>query len=263
VRPDGESATPVPSVPGMSNRVKILIGVAVVVVVAVGGGLWWWLGDDAPDAVSLDAAVDQVEGDEPAATSTPAGNAGPSAIDGTWTVDTETGEFDFDSATGTFAGYRVEEELAGIGANTAVGRTGDVTGSVTIDGSTVDEAQFEVDLTTLASDEGLRDGQAQGALETSLFPTTTFVLTEPIDLPGEAASGEAVSLTAMGDLTLHGVTRSVEFPLEAQLVEDTVVLVGSVEVIFADYDVEVPTTPIALSVDQEGILELQILLTRS
>jgi len=247
----------------MSKRAKVVIGVAVVVVVAVGAGLWWWLRDDAPDEVSLEAAVDQVEGDEPASTSTPAGDAGPSAIDGTWTVDTVTGEFDFDSASGTFAGYRVEEELAGIGANTAVGRTGAVTGSVTIDGTTVDEAQFEVDMTTLASDDGLRDGQAQDALETSSFPTTTFVLTEPIDLPGEAATGEAVSVTAVGDLTLHGVTRSIEFPLEAQLVEDTVVLVGSVEIVFADYDVEVPTTPIALSVDQEGILELQILLTRT
>lgn len=247
----------------MSNRVKILIGVAVAVMVAVGGGIWWWLQDDAPEAVSLEAAVDQVEGDDAASTSTTAGDAGASAIEGTWTVDTETGEFDFDSATGTFAGYRVEEELASIGANTAVGRTGDVTGSITIDGTTVGEAQFAVDMTTLASDEGLRDGQAQDALETSSFPTTTFVLTEPIDLAAEAATGEAVTVTAVGDLTLHGVTHSIEFPLEAQLVEDTIVLVGSVEIVFADYDVEVPTTPIALSVDQEGILELQILLTRT
>ncbi len=32
----------------------------------------------------------------------------------------------------TFAGYRITEEFAGIGANTAVGRTGDVQGTVEI-----------------------------------------------------------------------------------------------------------------------------------
>ena len=51
-----------------------------------------------------------------------------SAVEGTWTIDAETGDFDFETATGTFAGFRVNEELAGIGADTAVGRTGAVTG---------------------------------------------------------------------------------------------------------------------------------------
>ncbi len=45
----------------MSSRAKVLIAAAVVIVVLVGGGLWWYLKDDAPEAVSLDAAVDQVD----------------------------------------------------------------------------------------------------------------------------------------------------------------------------------------------------------
>ena len=51
-------------------------------------------------------------------------------IEGAWTVDTETGEFDYETATGTFAGFRIQEELASIGSTTAVGRTGDVSGSI-------------------------------------------------------------------------------------------------------------------------------------
>ena len=50
----------------------------------------------------------------------PAGTAG-GGLDGTWTVDPSVGSFsDF---SGSFVGYRVEEELANVGAATAVGRT--------------------------------------------------------------------------------------------------------------------------------------------
>ncbi|MET0914333.1 MAG: YceI family protein [Acidimicrobiales bacterium] len=240
----------------MSSRAKVLIAGAIVIVVLVGGGLWWYLKDDAPAAVSLDAAVDQV--DDGAAT--PTTEVG-SAIEGTWIIDAETGDFDFETATGTFAGFRVNEELAGIGAATAVGRTGDVTGAFTVEGTTVTEASFEVDLTTITTNESRRDNRVQDALETSRFPTATFTLTEPLELGDEAADGQSVSVTALGDLTIHGETQSVDFPLEAQLVDGTVVLVGSLELTFSDYGVEAPTSPIALSVDDNGILELQFLLT--
>jgi polyisoprenoid-binding protein YceI len=240
----------------MSRRAKVLIAAALVVALVVGGGLWWYLDDDAPEEVSLDAAVDQVDGDASSDTT-----AAGSAIDGTWTIDTESGDFDFETATGTFAGFRVDEELAGIGAATAVGRTGEVTGSFTIDGGAVTEAEFEVDLTTLTSNESRRDDRVQEALATTEFPTAAFTLTEPIDLGAGAAEGESVSVTATGDLTIHGVTQAVEFPLEAQLVDGTVVVVGSLDLAFADYEVEVPSSPVVLGVDDQGVLELQFLLT--
>jgi polyisoprenoid-binding protein YceI len=244
----------------MSSRAKVLIAVAVVALVVVGGGLWWFLKDDAPEAVSLDAAVDQVDDGSSDTTATDTTEAG-SAIEGTWTIDAQTGDFDFETATGTFAGFRVDEELAGIGAATAVGRTGDVTGSFIIEGTTVTEADFEVDLTTITTNESRRDDRVQDALETSTFPTATFTLTEPLELGAEAADGESVSISAVGDLTIHGETQSVDFPLEAQLVDGTVVLVGSLDLTFADYGVEAPTSPVVLGVDDQGILELQFLLT--
>src|SRR5688572_16799121 len=112
----------------MSNKGKVLIA-AVVAVVVIGGGLWWFLRDDAPDEVDLDTAVGQVD----EAPDDTAGDGTASGIEGTWTVDTETGEFDFESATGTFAGFRIDEEIAGVGATTAVGRTGEVAGTFTIE----------------------------------------------------------------------------------------------------------------------------------
>lgn len=245
----------------MSTRAKGLIAVVVAAAVLIGGGLWWFLRDDAPEEVSLDAAVDQVT--DSTAGEAPDTSATPSGIEGTWTVDTETGDFDFESATGTFAGFRVQEELSSIGSTTAVGRTGDVSGSFTIEGTTVTEATFEVDLSTITTNESRRDSRVQDALETDRFPTATFALTEPLDLGAGAADGEPVSVTATGDLTIHGVTERVEIPLEAQLVDGTVVLVGSLDQTLSGYDVEAPSSPVVLSISDEFTLELQFLLGRS
>ena len=178
-------------------------------------------------------------------------------------VDTTTGEFDYENATGTFAGFRIEEELASIGSTTAVGRTGDVAGSITIDGTTLTAATFEVDMSTITTNESRRDNKVAQALEVSTYPTGTFTLTEPVDLGAAAASGDAISATAVGELTIHGVTQTVELPIQAQLVDGTVVVVSSSDIVFSDYDVEVPESQIVVSVEDHGILEFQILLTAS
>lgn len=247
----------------MKPAAKYGIAAAIVLVLLGAAGAFWFLRDDSPDEVNLADAVDSVADDTTTtagdgATTTPADD-----ISGTWAVDTETGEFDFESATGTFAGIRISEELASIGATEAVGRTGDVTGDVVIDGTTVTSADIEVDLTTITTNNSRRNSKVQEALETDQFPTATFSLTDPIELGAGAADGEKVSVTGTGDLTIHGVTRSVEVPLEAQLVDDTVVLVGSTELTFSDFGVEVPSAPVVVSVSDTGTLELQLLLTRS
>lgn len=260
----------------MASRVKVVIAVVVVGLVAAAAGLWWYLRDDVPDEVDLASAVASVEDTEPTSATdtdgsndaTDAGVSGPpeatdppAGVEGTWTVDTDSGEFDFESATGTFVGFRIQEELT-LGSTTAVGRTGDVSGSITIDGTTLTEAHFEVDLTTITTDRDMRDSRVQGALDTTRFPTATFTLAGPVELGAGAADGAPVAVTVQGELTIHGVTRPVEIPLEAQLVADTVVVVGSVDITFADYGVEVPSAPIVVSADDHGLLELQILLTR-
>jgi polyisoprenoid-binding protein YceI len=245
----------------VSSRTKILLAVVLVALLAVGGGIFWFLRDDAPEEVSLDRAIEGIS----TTTATPGSDrpAEDGSIEGTWTVDTTSGDFDFESATGTFVGFRIQENLASVGSTTAVGRTGAVSGSMKISGTQVTEASFEVDLTTITTNESLRDRRVQEALETDRFPTATFTLTSPIELGADAAGGGKISVTAKGDLTIHGVTKAVEFPLEAQLVEGTAVVVGSIEVTFSDFGVTVPSAPIVLSVDDFGKLELQLLLTRS
>ena len=49
-------------------------------------------------------------------------------------------------------------------------------------------------------------------LQTDEFPTATFTLTQPVDVPAAALAGPRPEITLVGDLTLHGVTKSVEIP---------------------------------------------------
>lgn len=247
--------------PTNTRRRRLLIGggILAVLVAAAAVGLWWFFRDDAPAEVDLATAVEQVtpEGD-----GAPAGS-GDVDIQGAWAVDTSIGDFDFETATGSFAGFRVEEELSTIGSTTAVGRTGGVAGTLRIDGTTLSAAEISADLSQITTNDSRRDSRARGALDTDQFPEATFVLTEPVDFGADAASGAPVQATAVGDLTIKGVTQGVEFPLEAQLVDGVVVVVGSLDVTFSDFDVEVPSAPIVVSVADEGVLELQVLFTKA
>jgi polyisoprenoid-binding protein YceI len=239
------------------KRRRVVVASVVVAAALVAGGVWWYLRDDAPPPVDLQDAVASLDdgGDRTDA-------AGAGGIEGDWVVDENGGEVDLDEARGSFVGFRIREQLAGIGAATAVGRTADVQGTVTIEGTTLTAAKVEVDMTRISTNDPRRDSRVSGALEVGRFPTATFELTSPVELGDGAADGEPISVRAAGDLTIHGVSRSVVFPLEAQLVDGTVVVVGSIDVVFADYDVEVPDSQIVLSVEDHGELELQLVLTK-
>ncbi len=69
-------------------------------------------------------------------------------------------------------------------------------------------------------------------------------------------------MIAAGDLTVKGITNRVAIELEAQLVDDVIVVVGQIPVVFADFDVVVPSAPIVLSAEDNGIIELQLFFTR-
>ena len=259
--------------PASANRSSwlrlVLIVVAVALLAAAAAGAWYlFLRAPAPAAVALgaepapttsasaDATADPTA--EATASATPgAATTDPTGLDGTWTVDGSIGSFaDF---SGSFVGYRVLEELVGVGAATAVGRTPDVTGSLVLSGTTITEASFEADLTTLQSDNDMRDGQlGRQGLETDAYPTATFVLAEPIDLGVVPAEGETIQATAVGDLTLHGVTQRVEIAVEARLTDGVVTVVGSLPIAFGDYGMTAPESMRVLSIDDNGTMEFQL-----
>jgi hypothetical protein len=98
----------------MSKRTKWIIGSGLAVVALAAGFVAWRVfGGQTPAEAALTSLA-------PAASGSATGGSS-DGFAGTWTSETTSGSIEDGSAT--FAGYRIEEELGGVGANTAVGRT--------------------------------------------------------------------------------------------------------------------------------------------
>ena len=177
------------------------------------------------------------------------------ALDGTYTLEAGDPE--------SFVGYRVLEVLAGID-NTATGRTSDVEGSFSITDTTVSEVSVTADLSTLKSDRYRRDQRIKTlGLESEQFPEATFVLTEPIELAAIPKAGKTVTANAVGDFTLHGVTRSVEIDLEGRWDGRDIQVVGNLPITFGDYGMETPSIAGLVTVRDDGAMELQLFFRKS
>ncbi len=199
--------------------------------------------------------VDAVATTAPVAATVPETTSAPAADDplsGAWTVDV-TGDI--------YVGYRVEEVLAGVNT-TATGRTTQVTGSTTIDGLTLSAAGFTADVASIKSDQSRRDGQFTGRImQADQFPTASFTLTQPVTLAGLPAEAEVVTVSATGDLTLHGVTKSVTFDLQGFVAGGKVTVTGAIPILFSDYAIEDPSLgPVAT--EDNGLLEFLLVLTK-
>jgi polyisoprenoid-binding protein YceI len=222
--------------------------IASLLVVALGAlGFWWFvLRDDAPERASLPV---RTEDTAPASTSD-----APPTIDGTWVVV---------PGDEVFAGYRIEELFGGETVKkTAVGRTPAVTGTLTIAGTTIETATITADMTQLTSDSERRDGTQQtGGLQIQQFPEATFTLTQPIDLGSVPEPGAPVDVTAVGDLTLHGVTQPVQLTLQASWGGTVIDVAGGARIVLADFAIEPPDTAF-VSVDDEGEFEVQLTFER-
>jgi polyisoprenoid-binding protein YceI len=249
---------------------------AVAAVAMAAGGWYFYLRSDAPPAVSLATAIQSLATTTPEADSVTSGSTATDAptsepttdsaapvsttsddgsLAGTWTVV---------QGENSFTGYRVDETLAGVGATTAVGRTNDVTGTLEFDGTTITAVEITADLTTLTSDKELRDGQLRTqAIETGAYPTATFVLTSPIVISEVPADGATITQTVTGELTLHGVTRTIEIEVEGALQNGLLVVVGSTEIVFADYEIEQPVSMSVVSIEDHGTMEFQLIFEQA
>jgi polyisoprenoid-binding protein YceI len=180
--------------------------------------------------------------------SSSAGSSG--SIAGAWKV-----------TSGSQAGYRVQETLFGQG-NTAVGRTTHVSGTMTIAGTTVSAANVVVDMTTVSSDRSQRDDQFRNRImSTDQFPSATFKLTRPIDLGTLPADGQQKTYSAIGDLTLRGVTKSVTVSLIAERKSGEILVNSDIKVSFDDFNIPDASGGPA-SVGRTGDIELLVAFAR-
>jgi polyisoprenoid-binding protein YceI len=224
----------------MSRRLRRwIVAVAGLVVVVIGGGfaLFAVRGSDAPPP--------------PALARTTAADTDRSAASGT------SGSTTFSVSRGgeTFVGYRVRERFIGLGVADAVGRTGEVSGAVRVDGARLAAARLEANLRALRSDEARRDrAMRDRGLETDRFPTARFRLTGPVVLSRRGTG-------AGGRLTLHGRTRPIRVAVRGQrLASGTLEVVGSAPIRFERFGIDPPSVAGFVSVQDQGTLEFRLRL---
>ncbi len=268
----------------MSRAKKITIALVAAGALAVGAFLVYFyvIREDAPPALStsdLDEALggstdttDSVSVTVPvdttaatvettnAGTDTTATTAAPTATDVTAATGDATGTWNI--SPDSVLGYRVSEVLFGLDTEGA-GRTNDVAGTLVIDGATATSAEFTVQMASITSDDDRRDGQFNGRImSTDQFPTSTFVLTSPIDFGTVPAEGETITASATGDLTLRGVTNSVTFEVQAKLEGGRIGILGNIPIAFSDYDIPDPSNA-AATVKDNGLLEFVLVFDKA
>jgi polyisoprenoid-binding protein YceI len=179
-------------------------------------------------------------------------------LSGRWTI-----------ADGSEAGYRVREKLAFLPAESeAVGRTSSITGEATFRGSkasvTITAASFDVAVNTLKSDRTMRDEKIREiGLESDRYPTATFVISSPVVLPASALSGQAVHVSAIGLLTIHGTTRREAIPLAMSLSSSEAQAVGSITFPWSRFNMVAPSIGGFVNVTNNATMEFDLHLARA
>jgi polyisoprenoid-binding protein YceI len=225
----------------------IAIGAAVVVALAVAGPFIYihLIEGTPPPKLSLPKQANS--------SSTAADSAtGPTgSLDGTWNV-----------GPGSVTGYRVQEILIGQ-QSTAVGRTTKIWGSLVIAGQTVTKGSFTVDMASVVSDQSERNAQFDGRImDVSTYPTASLTLSTPIALGSVPPAGTAKQYQAAGDLSMHGVTRTVRFTVSAERLGDGIDVLADIPITFGEWDISNPSVGGFVTTQSTGTLEVLLDLTQ-
>jgi polyisoprenoid-binding protein YceI len=232
----------------------IAVGAASVVLAAVVAAAGWWF--LVRDTAQLATSPPEIPAALLNATATPTAEATEASMGSilTFEVNSELSE----------AAYFVNEELASLGVpSTAKGTTKQVNGTlyVTSEGSLAADAssQFVVDLRGLASDKSKRDERVQETLETSQYPTATFIATEVTGYDAALPEGEEQVVQLTGTLDLHGVQKEVTWEVKAYRQGEVISALATVTVAFADFNMTAPTFAQIVSIDDKATLQVQLI----
>ena len=230
------------------RRGLVATGVAVVALLLIAGVAAWLIGSHrAPGPLALGSPA-------------PAGAAG--GLAGDWKV-----------TTGSEAGYRVKEQFINQpGPTEAVARTTRVSGGLRVQGSgstlRASSLHFAADLSALQSQDRYANYQVYQRdffirsiyLQTDQFPTADFSASSVAIPPGIDAG--PVTITVEGDLTVHGVKKTVSTQLQAQRGANGVEVAGSIDVDMRDFGVEVPSISFTKA-EPQVVIEYHLLLVRA
>ena len=188
----------------------------------------------APAATKASAATEV-----PASTKAPAasGAATTASTPRTFRIVPEASEASY-SVTEEFQSGAVAQLGKALGLFNPVGRTNAVSGEFTVVPGASPQLQageFQVDISTLKSDDNRRDNQIRRRwLESSKYPTATFKATSIEAFPAGFAEGQPVNFKLAGDMTIHQTTVPLSLDVQATLQGDT--LTGTAQTNFGMTD---------------------------
>ena len=163
----------------------------------------------------------------------------PTAGETVFTIDSSASE----------ATFTTHEVLFG-SPNTVVGKTTAVTGEILVnrqDPSKSRLGQISVDLTTLVTDNDLRNNTIQHRILETSQPGNqfaTFTATSVTGIPSTVAVGQTISFKVAGNLTIHSVTRTATFTVTLTPKTATQ-LTGTAQttINYADFGIAIPNVP--------------------
>lgn len=170
---------------------------------------------------------------------------GTTPLDGIW-----------NAGPGSIAGYRLPLSMLGQRVMLA-GRTDEVWGSMTVSGTSVSSGSFTVSLARVVS--GPTQRKAAGA---DAYPTAAFVLVRPVELSAIPPNGVVRQFTAIGNLTMHGVARSVTLTASARRTGGTIDVLADIPVVFTDWSISIPDYGALGTPQSPSTLEVLLRLTR-
>ena len=166
------------------------------------------------------------------------------------------------------ASFTIDEVLNGADT-TVVGATSEVAGDVKIDfndPAASEVGQIRINARTLATDNSRRDGAISRFILQSGQEDNEFIefLPTALDgLPDSASIGDAVEFQIVGDLTVSGTTQEVTFDATVDLTSaDQISGSAQTTVMYADFNLSIPSVPQVASVADEVILGIEFVANR-
>jgi polyisoprenoid-binding protein YceI len=102
------------------------------------------------------------------------------------------------------------------------------------------QVNVTVDLTSLTTDNPLRDQHVQEYLDTSQFPSAQYSSTNVSGLPASYTSESTISFQMTGNLKLHGVTNRETFTVQGKLDGTTISGTASTTIFMTDFGITPP-----------------------
>ena len=204
----------------------------------------------------LASGSDRIVGSAPSVPELPSGEE----IDGEAYGSSEEIRFLFDKSSEV--SYSVREELLGVGfPNDAIGLTKKINGRVVLsnEGKVLpNRTIITVDLASLTSDENRRDNYVRRKpLQPPIYPLAEFNLQSTDGLPSPLPTKGEHSFKLMGELSIHGVTKSIVWDVVARFSENQIEGSATTQFNFEEFEISIPKVQRVLSV--ENLIKLEML----